>query len=90
MEATRDPWVKTTSCVRWKNLPGIVVVITTPNKPSEELVSLDIIYLFTNTVYMKIIYNNNSTLDRPESGLLGILNIFLKSIDCMVNMKMNA
>ena len=48
------------------------------------------IYLFTNTVYMKIIYNNNSTLDRPESGLLGILNIILKSINCMVNMKINA
>ena len=24
---------------------------------------------------MKIIYNKNSTLDRPESGLLGIPNI---------------
>ena len=46
------------------------------------------IYLFTNTVYMKIIYNNNSTLDRPESGLLGIPNISLR-VDCMVNMKIN-
>ena len=29
-------------------------------------------YLFTNTVYITIIYNNNLTLDRPESGLFGI------------------
>ena len=38
----------------------------------------NVIYLFTNTVYIHIdvIYNNNWILDRPEIGLLEILNIF--------------